>query len=179
MRGLLHFVFGAISLGAASMMLSASPVSSCVPNMGPGFTCNMYETDSMGNPSDISSVTLPSSVTTGFIALIINPGGSDTDPTNWSNVLDFPDAGGGMATMANYYTQGCNVAAGDTSCFPSLAEPHTFINEDPSGTTTWTSGPNTYLLHTDSFATPEPTTISLFGLSLVGIGFIGRKKFVK
>src|SRR5882724_7812003 len=55
-----------------STTLLAAPISNCVMNGAPpnSHTCNVYESDAAGNPSEISNViTLPNVVVGGFLVL--------------------------------------------------------------------------------------------------------------
>ena len=151
-----------------SQPASAAPISSCVvTDGGVGNTCELYEEDANGNPSDIGWVIdLPyTPVVAGYVVLLEN--GSDpnnvTDQQNlalWSDVLVF------TSTTVQLLSDGCG------SCFPSLADvlgtTHSFIVEDATGVTTWTPDlVDSYTVHSDGV--PEPATLLLFGTGAVAL----------
>jgi hypothetical protein len=181
---------GLASLASAGVITGAAgpPVSSCANNVGDsGFTCNFFET-SGGAPSDHSDVvsfpTVPTvqSVNAGYVVLLESPGGSHTDPTQWSDVLQFIDNGGGVSTSAQLLSIGC-------SCFPTVAVinvPSTqFLVENQTGTgndftdsTTYapTNNFNTFNIFSASpisssgpgpSPAPEPASLALMSLALI------------
>src|SRR5437870_3985342 len=70
----------------------AADVSNCF-----AFTCNVFETDGTGNPSEVSSTfIIPAplgSVQQVRWALLENPNGSAFAPSTWSDVLRITNAG--------------------------------------------------------------------------------------
>src|SRR6516164_5458020 len=66
----------------------ALPVSNCSVNPATQIlTCNMYESDASGNPSETSNiVTNPYTVEGGSI-VVLEAGGTLLDPRTWSDVL--------------------------------------------------------------------------------------------
>jgi hypothetical protein len=140
----------------------AYPAANCAPNDGGGFTCNIYEVNAGGAPSDISSVfTLPGNVNSGYIVLLENDL-DVTNPANWSDVLVFievdgDDDGGGTGNQIQLFSKGCNIAPGNTSCFPSYetvtSHLHSFIDEaagvgnDFVDYTVYTAGSNIYNIY--------------------------------
>jgi hypothetical protein len=130
--------------------VAAGPISNCVPNGGGGITCDIFETDASGNPSEISNIiTLPTLVTGGYLVLKDNPVAPDTDQSQWSDVLVFAPTAG-SATTVQMFSAGCNTAnPNDRSCFPSFAtvsaDPDSgFIDETHGAATVFVAGPNIY-----------------------------------
>src|SRR5437879_3330544 len=140
---------------AAAAVVHAGPISSCTIDnggLGPGFTCDLFQTDVTGNPSEISNaVTLPSSVAGGYIVLLESPGAAQSDVSQWSDVLVFGDGSASITTTVQLLSFGCN-------CFPDFptvsASPNAFIIENQTGVgddvldvTVFSASPNTYNIH--------------------------------
>lgn len=130
--------------------VTAGPISNCAPNGGGGITCNIFETDASGNPSEISNViNLGTSVTGGYLVLKGKPAAPDSDQSQWSDLLVFAPTGGN-ATTVQMFSTGCNTAnPNDRSCFPSFAtvsaDPDSgFINQTKGAATVFVAGPNIY-----------------------------------
>jgi hypothetical protein len=158
--------------------LSAGPVSACVNHVGDsGFTCNIFETLADGTPSEISNIfAFPAaqSVVSGYIVLLETPSSSQTDPTQWSDVLHFIDNGSGQATSGQLLSSGCN-------CFPTSlqvnATAHAFIVEAQTGTgndfldsTAFVAGFNTFNIFSAA-PVSEPASIGLMASALL-VAFI-------
>ena len=170
-------------LGLLAVMVARSaPVSSCTPNMsGVGITCNIFESDVNGNPSEMSNIfSLGTSAVAGYVVLLEAPGADQTNLANWSDVLHFIDGGGGFASTAQLLSDGCN-------CFPSFATVNAaggaFIVETQTGTgndftdsTQYSpSGTDVYNIFSDAPVNetgdvPEPGSVALLGGGLVAMG---------
>jgi len=174
-----YFLSLAAGLLALNFQAAAAPlpVSGCINDVGDsGFTCNFYETQG-GVASEISDiVAFPTgqATTAGYIVLLESPASSHTDPTQWSDILQFIDNGGGIATSAQLLSSGCN-------CFPSVATvfaaPNLFLVETQVGTgddfldsTPYVSGFNTFNIFSAApdppSPAPEPGSILLFASGL-------------
>jgi len=146
---------------------STGPISNCVTNGGGGITCDIYETDASGNPSEISNVIpLPLGVTGGYLVLKSNSAAPDSDQTQWSDVLIFAPTGGTASTV-QLFSAGCNTAnPNDRTCFPTFAtvsgDPDSgFINETKGGPTIFVAGPNIYNIFSISDNAPrQPFTLA-------------------
>jgi hypothetical protein len=163
-------------IGGASSA-SAGPISSCATIVGTsGFACNFYETTDTGLPSEISNVvSLPSTVEAGYIVLLESPSSLNTDPTQWSDVLQFIDGGGGNANTAQLFSSGC-------LCFPTFATvnaaPNFFQLETQVGqgndftdSTTIATTFNTFNIFSAApdpapDAAPEPASLALMASAL-------------
>jgi hypothetical protein len=157
-------------------IVAASPVSNCVNDVGDsGFACNFFETLANGMASQSSNVVsfpLGQSVLAGYVVLLESPSASHTDPTQWSDVLQFIDGGSGQATSSQLFSAGCN-------CFPTSATvnagPSAFVLETQTGqgddfsdSTQFNAGFNTFTVFSAAPNTvPEPGSGVLVGLALV------------
>lgn len=183
------FVF-AVGLLCSAAANAAVIVSSCsMDNMGagPGFTCNLYESDN-GESSRV--VPLPAPVTSGYVVLLESGDPNNTSDQNnignWSDVLQFLNADGNA--VGNAIT--VQLLSDGSGLFPSLAtvldHSHAFILETQTGTgndntdvTVWDPPPNTYNVYSDAPVNegdvPEPATLSLLGAGLIGLGAFAKK----
>jgi hypothetical protein len=183
-----QFFSTAVSAVALSLAMMASPafagensaISSCtpdVPDTTHPFTCNIYETDANGAPTeDTGLIALPDIVGTGWIVLLEN--GTDQSTSNWSDIIQFSNnTDTGLVEMWSNPESGF-----DPALLASVVEP-IFLTEDPSGVTAYFSGgtqglDNDYFFHSDAdeLGVPEPVTLSLFGAGLVGAAAMRRRR---
>lgn len=175
---------------------AAAPISSCVVNPGgQSFTCNVFESNANGAPSEISNIfQLTTGVTAGYIVLLEHAGLDQTNNHNWSDVLHLIDDGGGtpgVATTGQLLSDGCNGTLDPFSCFPTFAQvnavPHAFAVQAQTGTgddftdkTVFQSGLNIYNIFSaapvnEGEVTPEPGTMGLIAAGLVGAGLLARR----
>lgn len=148
------------------MVPLAPPNSNCVLNPGPqpasGHTCNIYETNGAGIPSEISNViALPNPVVGGYLVLKHVGSIADSVVSNWSDVLKFGDGSNNPTSTMQLFSRGCNTAnPNDTSCFPAYS-PGTsgFVVESNPGPTVFFNSPNTYnIFSVDDDAPVRPWT---------------------
>jgi hypothetical protein len=117
---------------------AAVPSSSCIPSStGYPVTCTLYESLS-GAPSEVSDVVSTQLVVPSGIAVLLeNPNGSQTDLTNWSDVIEFlPQAPGSPNSLSvQFLSEGCGNLQNpfDVSCFPSPPQVEQFILEVQTG----------------------------------------------
>ena len=145
---------------------NVAPNSGCTLNPGPqpasGHTCNVYETNGAGVPSDISNViTLPNVVVGGFLVLKENGALADSVVSNWSDVLKFGDGSNANTTSMQLFSKGCNTGnPNDTSCFPPYSPATSgFVVESHPAPTVFFSSPNTYNIYSvDDEAPVRPWT---------------------
>src|SRR5256885_2718421 len=112
-RNMLRSALSAASLFVtAAAVVYAGPISSCTINnggAGPGFTCDIFQTDVSGDPSEISSPgTQPNSAFGGYIVLLESPGAAQSDVSQWSDILVFGDGSGGVATKSQLFSFACH-----------------------------------------------------------------------
>jgi hypothetical protein len=190
--------FGAATLVVCALLSAgvagATPVSNCIAGIDAGhFSCVLFESDALGNPSDISNIILiPAGaipISAGYLVLMDsgdpNNVGDESNQSLWSNVVNFIDLGNGTSSSLQLLSRGCNIATNNTSCFPSFATVNNALNdfelEPPSGIFVYNpeGGANptqnhTYTITSSPGAAPEPATLGLIGSALVGLAF-GRK----
>ena len=130
---------------------AVAPNSGCTLNPGPqpasGHTCNVYETNGAGVPSEISNViTLPNVVVGGYLVLKETGAIADSVVSNWSDVLKFGDGTNANTTSMQLFSKGCNTGnPNDTSCFPPYSPATSgFVVESHPAPTVFSSSPNTY-----------------------------------
>jgi hypothetical protein len=180
----------AIGVLGGSSVASAGPISSCAPIVGSsGFACNFYETTATGLPSEISNlVSLPSTVQAGYIVLLESPSSINSDPTTWSDVLQFIDGGTGNANTAQLFSSGC-------ACFPSFAtvnavsnffqlETQTGTGNDFTDSTTIATTFNTFNIFSAApnlsgggpGSVPEPASLALMASALLALALTHSKR---
>jgi hypothetical protein len=189
-QSFLLLIVGVLGIGSVA---NAGPISSCANNIGDsGFTCNFFETLANGTPSEISNVVsfpVGQIVSSGYVILLGSPGASHADPTQWSDVLNFIDDGGGVASTAQLLSIGC-------ICFPTFAQvtaaPNVFLVETQTGTgndftdsTQFVAGFNLFNIFSAapiSASAPEPASLTLTPFALIllfAVAFLRPQRFTK
>jgi hypothetical protein len=141
-------------------------------------------------PSDPGLVHLPIFVVSGTVVLFETPtGGSLTDQTTWSDVVQFFDMPGVSGSFAQTFPDaepvGILLPVGFmlSGNAVGVVETQTGVGTDAADFTVYTAGSATYQIHSDSpccelpepmEGTPEPSTMGLFGLGLAGVCALGR-----
>jgi hypothetical protein len=166
---------------ALASTVGAGPITTCRDHGDGSHTCDIFETDLLGNETEIGPVhVLPNLVNSGYVVLMEDIAADQQDQRNWSDVLVFGDGGtvldGSLTPHMQLLSDGCGSGIeGDVSCFPSvgivLASLHAFIQEAFVEPTVYTAVPNTYNVFSDSplGEVPEPSTLILLGASLLGM----------
>ena len=145
---------------------SVAPNSGCTLNPGPqpasGHTCNIYETNGAGVPSEISNViTLPNVVVGGYLVLKEDGAIADSVVSNWSDVLKFGDGSNNNTTTMQLFSVGCNTGIpNDRTCFdPYSPGTSGFVVESHPAPTVFFNTPNTYnVFSVDDEAPVRPWT---------------------
>lgn len=188
MKILKRFAFATVSTAALSLAMmspsfaapadpggpESSSISSCTDSTP--FTCNIYETNANGAPSeDTGLIPLPATVSTGWIVLLET--GTDQSTTNWSDIIQFSNS-----EITGQVEMWSDPETGFDPALLALVTNPFFITEDPSGVTSYFSGGtqgvnNDYFFHSDAdVTTPEPLTLSIFGAGLAGAAALRRRK---
>jgi len=165
----------ALSYPATALALPISTCGTASTVLGTHIECDLFESDSLGNPTEIGDqVALPDRVGLGAV-LILEPNGNKDDQTTWSDELIFTQ-GGKDRFFVQLVSKGCNTGSEeDISCFRT--DPDHFIFEDASGFAVDgpQSGPNANIYRVFSDV-PEPATLALLGLAFGAMPFAGRRK---
>jgi hypothetical protein len=176
MKTILLGLAAAFALGVGGLA-EALPISSCV--FTTSLTCNIYESDAQGNPSDVSNmVSIPVSVVSGFI-VVLETGGTLANPSTWSDVVEiFNNVSSTTGNLLQLFSG--DGSFGASFIMLVLDSPHVTIFENPLGTATtnpsvYTAGGSVYNIFSAP-SVPEPATLALLGIGLAGIGFSRRRK---
>jgi len=150
---------------------------------GIGITCNIYESDASGNPSEISSIfSLGTTAVAGYVVLLESPLADQTNTAMWSDVLHFIDDGVGFSTTAQLLSDGC-------ACFPTFTAVNAagaqFIVETQFGTgndfTDFTpyqpTATDTYNIYSAApfVLAPEPQSWWMLAGGLAVLGLLRRR----
>ena len=157
--------------------------SGCIGNnggAGPGFTCNIFETNNEPKTETPTTVPLPDLVTAGYLVLLETAASSSNDIGQWSDIAWFQDRGDGFSISVRFFS--------DPLTFPTLMQiqnsPNVFITEiqtgvgnDDTDVTVFNAvsdtGTNTYNFHSGAPINdndiPEPTSSVLAGTGLLSL----------
>ena len=173
-------VRAAIAVAALSLLLAPTAMGAPVE-----FNPTVDNTPS-GTYSQIGPlVLLGDSVTAGYV-VATNDMITQSDQTDWLWVLTFPEIGvTGLANTGQVDWNGCNLGAGNISCFPSYATvtsvPNIFIPPGSGDSTDYEADEtHTYRIHDDlgpnGSQVPEPSSFALAGLGGAAIGLWGKRR---
>jgi hypothetical protein len=172
----------AIFAANAALAIPITCGTSNSPN--PGFTCNLYDTtdgnDSGGTFTDTPPIMtllqpITSSVETDFVAICSVPTLSNctSAPATWSDLVEF--ISNGATTTVELWSNGCNIAIGNVSCFPATIPPPVYIAETAPETTFHEGVPgDNDVFNVFETTLPEPATLPLIGGGLAALGFLAR-----
>ena len=184
----------AASLGVAALFSAGSAmatpvlISGCTINVGtPTQTCNFYETDASGAPSEVSStVTNQFSSTTAWhsgYSAIDDPDGTLSDIIIWNPI----SPGSLFAETANLFS--CDDGALPGNCnvtgLTLLGTGFEDANGDLLGATKSRFNVDNVQVAVDTLNVfsgvdvPEPITLSIFGVGLAGAVAVRRRKKAK
>ena len=176
----LRFLAAATALGAASVLgastASALPLSGCTLNIDVTQTCNLYESDPNGSPSEVSSaVSRFDDDNVGYFEIF------DPNPVLAPVLSDVVVFSGDTLTFTLYsFDDGGGAPAGFPG-FDSIGSLLGSATEDATGFATFGEGfaggcCDTINVFSPPDATPEPFTLSIFAAGLVGAAAMRRRK---
>lgn len=161
-------VIVALALVSVARPAKADPISSCAANALGGQTCNIYETDTSGNPSDTSSVTSTAFFqTTGYLILLDNTNGN-TNTANWSDLAVFTGNTIQLFSDGTWSSAQASaaLAASNTQFVLENATAPTFYTPDQGFDQYNFYSPGTPVTGTPM---PEPGTLPLLGAGLIAL----------
>ena len=189
----LAFALTAAAIAPAEVLIL--PGTPCIEIVGENVPCSgtvtsptiaddpLFDLTSDPGVTDLGIFVVP-----GDVALFEVAGGSLTDKSTWSDVLEFSDSATGRGSIATIFPDAEGVGVILPTGF-SLSSNAVGLPENPVGTgtgadfTTYIAGTATYLVHSDSpccevpdVETPEPSSVALLGLALAGVFVLGRRK---
>ena len=188
-------VFALTTAAIASAEVLILPGTPCVGIVGENAPCSgtvtsptiaadpLFDLTSDPGVTDLGIFVVP-----GDVVLFETAGGSLTDKSTWSDVLEFSDSATGRGSIATIFPDAEGIGVILPTGF-SLSANAVGLPENPVGTgtdadfTTYIAGTATYQVHSDSpccevpdVETPEPSSVALLGLALAGVFVLGRRK---